>query len=102
MEVMSDDYLPVQVSIDHAAFQDPEPKLPFLQMMFMDMTMRLVIVCALPEEVKQQAISDIDEKLRNDKLKHRVAHVLPLAEVADAHEIIEQGDCRGCVLVTMN
>ncbi len=63
---------------------------------------KLVIVYAMPEEAKQQAISDIDEKLRNDKLKHRVAHVLPLAEVANAHEFIEQGDCRGCVLVTMN
>ena len=86
----------------YSSTQVPEPKLPFLKMMFMDLTMRLVIVYAMPEEAKQQAISDIDQKLKDGQLHHRVARVLPIGEIAVAHEIIEQGSCRGCVLVTMN
>ena len=86
----------------YSSTQVPEPKLPFLQMMFMDLTVRLVIVYAMPEEAKQQAVADIETKLRDGQVQHRLAHVLPLSEVAQAHGIIEQGDCRGCVLVTMD
>jgi NADPH:quinone reductase-like Zn-dependent oxidoreductase len=83
----------------YSSTQVPEPKLPFLKMMFMDLTMRLVIVYAMPEEAKQQAIADIEKALRDERLHHRIAHVLPLTEIADAHEIIEQGECRGCVIL---
>ena len=86
----------------YSSTQVPEPKLPFLKMMFMDLTMRLVIVYAMPEEAKQRAISDIDGRLRDGRLQHRVTHVLPLADIAVAHEIIEQGECRGCVVVAVN
>jgi NADPH:quinone reductase-like Zn-dependent oxidoreductase len=83
----------------YSSTQVPEPKLPFLKMMFMDLTMRLVIVYAMPEEAKRQAIADIDKSLRQERLQHRVAHVLPLADIAESHEIIELGNCRGCVVV---
>jgi NADPH:quinone reductase-like Zn-dependent oxidoreductase len=76
-----------------------EPKLPFYRMMFMDLLIRLVIVYAMPESAKQAAISDIDRALREDRLEHRIAHVLPLDEIVHAHELIEQGGFRGCVVV---
>jgi NADPH2:quinone reductase len=77
----------------------PEPKLPFVRMMFMDLQIRLVIVYAMPESAKQAAIADIDSALREERLQHRVAHVVPLEEIARAHELIEQGGFRGCVVV---
>jgi NADPH:quinone reductase-like Zn-dependent oxidoreductase len=77
----------------------PQPQLPFVRMMFMDLTIRMVIVYAMPESAKEQAIADIDQALRAGLLTHRVAHVLPLAESARANELIEQGGFRGCVLV---
>ncbi len=76
-----------------------EPKLPFYRMMFMDLLIRLVIVYAMPESAKQAAISDIDRALREDLLQHRISHVLGLDEIARAHELIEQGGFRGCVVV---
>jgi len=85
----------------YSSTQMPEPKLPFLKMMFMDLTIRLVIVYAMPEEAKRQAIVDIEMRLRDDQLQHRVTHALPLADIARAQEIIEQGDCRGCVVVML-
>ncbi len=86
----------------YSSTQVPEPKLPFLKMMFMDLTMRLVIVYAMPEAAKQQAIADIEQRLRDDQLKHRVSRALPLSEIARSHEIIEQGECRGCLVVAVD
>jgi len=85
----------------YSSTQVPEPKLPFVKMMFMDLMMRLVIVYAMPEEAKHQAVADIEQRLQKEQLQHRIAHALPLAEIARAHEIIEQGECRGCVVVTL-
>lgn len=83
----------------YSSTQVKEPKLPFIQMMFMDLTLRMVIVYAIPEEAKQQAISDIYSALSANKLIHRIAHTLPFEQMAKSHELIEQGGFRGCVVV---
>ncbi|MDZ7645535.1 MAG: NADPH:quinone reductase [Woeseiaceae bacterium] len=86
----------------YSSTQVPEPCLPFRDMMFMDLTIRMVIVYAMPETAKEQAVVDIARALRSGTLSHRVAHVLPLSEIARAHELIEQGTVRGCVVITMD
>ena len=83
----------------YSSTQVPRPRLPFYQMMYLDLRIRFVIVYAMPEEAKQQAIADIDEASRAGWLQHRVAHVLGLDEIAKAHELIENGGFRGCVVV---
>ena len=83
----------------YSSTQVPQPKLPFYRMMYQDLRIRLVIVYAMPEEAKQRAIADIDEALRAGTLQHRVAHVVELDEIAKAHELIENGGFRGCVVV---
>jgi len=84
----------------YSSMQVSEPKLPFFQMMYLDLTVRFVIVYAMPEEAKQQAIADINARLATDNLKHRVAHTVPFTDIARAHELIESGGFRGCVVVT--
>lgn len=76
-----------------------EPKIPFYRMMYMDLSIRLVIVYSMPEPAKQHAISDIAAWQEAGRLQHRVAHFVPLDEIARAHELIEQGGFRGCVVV---
>ena len=83
----------------YSSTQAPKPRLPFYQMMYLDLRIRFVIVYAMPEEAKQQAIADIDEASRAGRLQHRVAHVLGLDEIAKAHELIENGGFRGCVVI---
>ncbi|MFQ5547690.1 MAG: NADPH:quinone reductase [Woeseia sp.] len=83
----------------YSSTEIPEPRLPFLRMMFMDLTVRLVIVYAMPEEAKRRAISDIEKGLQSERLQHRIAHLISLDDIAQAHEIIERGDCRGCVVI---
>jgi NADPH:quinone reductase-like Zn-dependent oxidoreductase len=79
----------------------PEPSLPFRAMMFMDLTVRMVIVYAMPEMAKARAVADIQALLAEGGLQHRIAQTLPFAEMARAHEIIEDGSVRGCVVVTL-
>jgi NADPH:quinone reductase-like Zn-dependent oxidoreductase len=85
----------------YSSTQVPQPTLPFFQMMYLDLTVRLVIVYAMPEEAKEHAIRDIDSALREDRLVHRVAHIVPLEDIARAHELIEKGGFRGSVVVSI-
>ena len=78
----------------------PEPALPFRTMMFMDLTIRMVIVYAMPEEGTAQAIADTQGALIEGGLQHRIAETLQFDQMARAHEIIEEGSVRGCVVVT--
>lgn len=86
----------------YASGSDPEPRLPFFRMMYKDVTLRTVIVYAMPEAAKEQAIADIDERLVADRLQHRIARTLPLAEIATGNELIEQGAIRGAVLLSLD
>ena len=79
-----------------------EPTLPFIQMMFMDLTLRMVIVYAMPEAAKMEAIADTCELLEQGKLQHRIAHSLPFEQMGRAHELIEQGGFGGCVVVSID
>jgi NADPH:quinone reductase-like Zn-dependent oxidoreductase len=79
----------------------PEPALPFRTMMFMDLTVRMVIVYAMPEEAKAQAVAETQTALTGGSLQHRIAETLPFDQMARAHEIIEEGSARGCVVVTI-
>jgi len=79
-----------------------EPQLPFLQMMFMDLTIRMVLVYAMPEAAKSQAVADTCELLAQGKLQHRIAHSLPFEQMARSHELIEQGGFGGCVVVNID
>lgn len=80
----------------------PEPQLPFFQMMYKDLTIRLIIVYAMPEQAKQQAIADIAAALDEGRLTHRVARRLPLGEIAIGNELIEEGKIRGCVVLDID
>ena len=86
----------------YSSTQVTEPKLPFLKMMYKDITLHFVIVYAMPEDAKKQAIADINEALSAGTLQHRIAHTLPLEEIAKGNELIEQGAIRGAVVLTID
>ncbi|MDA3809602.1 MAG: NADPH:quinone reductase [Spirochaetaceae bacterium] len=79
----------------------PEPSLPFRRMMFMDLTLRMVIVYRMPEDAKDEAIAKTDEVLRNRAFSHRIAEILPLDQCVQAHKLIERGASRGVVLLSI-
>lgn len=76
-----------------------EPTLPFKTMMFMDLSIRMVIVYAMPEDAKIAAVADTQKALSENLLQHRIAHILPLEETARSHDLIEKGGFGGCVVI---
>ena len=85
----------------YSSTQVTQPTLPFLNMMYTDITLRMVIVYAMPEEAKIQAIEDISRALVSQSLQHRVAHLIALDNISRSHQLIEQGGFGGCVVLTM-
>ena len=85
----------------YSSAQDPTPAIPFYQMMYLSLTLHCVIVYAMPEEAKREAIQDINYELANNGLLHRIAKVVPFDEPVKAHELIEGGTLRGCVVITI-
>nr|WP_272211352.1 NADPH:quinone reductase [Marinicella sp. W31]MDC2877241.1 NADPH:quinone reductase [Marinicella sp. W31] len=81
---------------------EKEPQLPFLKMMYLDLTIRMVIVYAMPEEAKAHAISDIQDALEMGRLQHRIARLMPLSDCAVAHREIEDGKVRGSVVLAVD
>ena len=79
----------------------PEPTLPFFQLMYMDMNIRFIIVYAMPETAKQDAIAAIETALANGDLQHRIAATFPLQDIAAANELIEKGTIRGAVILNI-
>ena len=102
--------LPVSVEVlriggtiaTYASVQVPEPKLPFFQMMYKDLTIRMIIVYAMPDGAKDHAIADINKALSDGWLQHRVAHSMPLDDIVNGNELVERGESRGAVILTID
>jgi NADPH2:quinone reductase len=70
--------------------------------MYKDLTVRSIIVYAMPEAAKERAIDDIDKALSSNALQHRIAASIPLGEIVRGNEVIEQGSIRGAVILTID
>lgn len=86
----------------YSSSQIPEPRLPFYQLMYKDLAVRTIIVYAMPEDAKRHATADIGDALVNGTLLHRIAATLPLSDIVEASEVIEQGNIRGAVILTID
>lgn len=85
----------------YSSTQVPEPKLPFFRMMYLDLTIRCVIVYAMPESAKSMAITDLENALKHNQLTHQINAVLPLHDAVKAHELVESGKIRGSVILSI-
>jgi NADPH:quinone reductase-like Zn-dependent oxidoreductase len=54
------------------------------------------------ETAKEHAMADINRFLEEGKLKHRVAKSLSFTDIKKAHELIENANLRGSVVVNIN
>ncbi|MDG0978806.1 MAG: NADPH:quinone reductase [Halieaceae bacterium] len=86
----------------YSSTQIAAPQLPFRDMMFMDLTVRMVIVYAMPEAAKDAAVNDTFAALEAGWMQHRIAHRVPMNQPAKAHELIEQGGFGGCVVIEID
>ena len=75
----------------YASQSEPEPRIPFYQLMYRNLVVRFEIVFFMPEEAKSAAVSDITRLLGEGRLQHNVAEVFSLAQVIEAHQAVEAG-----------
>lgn len=102
--------LPVSVAVlkvggtiaAYGSGREPEPVLPFYRMMYKDLTLHTIIVYAMPDSAKDHAVADINSALSGGWLKHRIAHTLPLDDIAAGNEVVAAGDARGGVILVID
>lgn len=79
---------------------DPAPTMPFMPMMFKDLTLRMVLVYVLTPEARADTLARLGSFLETGQLSHAVAAEFPLDRTAEAHELVESAERRGTVVVT--
>ncbi|MFO1081573.1 MAG: NADPH:quinone reductase [Reyranellaceae bacterium] len=79
----------------------PEPSVPALALMFKAATVRFVQLGLAPLPVRQAAQRGVVDWLRSGTARHRLAALLPLERIAEAHERIESGERLGTVVLTI-
>ena len=77
----------------------PEPALPFYPLMRRGITIRTVLVFAMPPPAIRAATDHITRALQDDVLSHPIAARYPLTEISTAHDDVERGRRIGKVLL---
>jgi NADPH2:quinone reductase len=90
---------PGGVIATYASDAMPEPKVPFWPLLAKDLTVRFVLVYAMPLQAHAEAAHFITAALRAGALRHQVHKILPLSDIAAAHEATESMSHVGKVLV---
>ena len=88
------------IIVGYGSVQAPEPELPFLKMMFKNLTLSSILVYLLGDEEATAYAAIIGEMLERGALDARIQQVLPLAEAARAHRLVEAGDRSGAVILS--
>lgn len=83
----------------YGSMAEPEPKLPFYQMMFANQLLRTVLAYTIPKSARRQAEKDISNWLEDGSLAPPIAGEVPLSEIVGSHEAVEAGDRIGVTLV---
>jgi NADPH:quinone reductase len=79
---------------------DARPVIPYWELGFADITLRLLGSDDFPAQVKAEAANKLTDVLVEGTLTSRIAAVLPLGRIAEAHELVEAG-AGGRVLVEL-
>lgn len=83
----------------YASMSLPEPTIPFYPMMFNNVTLRLVLVYAMPDTAKRRAADDITLWATMGQPRFAIAGRFALAQAAMAHEMVEEGTKLGHVVL---
>ncbi len=79
----------------------PEIPVPFLPSILGNVTYRFFIVYNLSPTVRAHVQARLTEQLAQDRLRHNVVEQLPLEQIVQAHELIEQGSLLGNLVLTL-
>lgn len=81
--------------------QDTTPSLPFYELMFRSVELKLVFAYILPPIARSQANKDIVRAMKEDCLHPIIAKTFTLDEICDAHAAVESGNLIGNVVINI-
>jgi len=76
-----------------------EIRVPFSPAIRKGIRLNFFIVYDLPVDVRERAIADLSMLLEGNHLIHNIAARLPLAQIADAHDLVEKGRVNGNIIL---
>jgi NADPH2:quinone reductase len=79
----------------------PQFGLPFFPLIVKNVTLMFFIVYNLDDKDRQRAVSTLTTFLERGVLIHNIAERLPLEDIAQAHELVEQGRTLGNVVLSI-
>ncbi|MCO4824327.1 MAG: NADPH:quinone reductase [Amylibacter sp.] len=85
----------------YGSAQSFTPEIPFIQMMFKDLTLRTILVYILTPEARSETLTGLNKMLADSSLTHAVGATFTLDETVKAHELVESADKFGTVVVTL-
>lgn len=83
----------------YGSVKEPEPRIPFMSMMFKTITIDMVLIYLLPSLPRLAAIAKLHEALASRALRPPVQAIFALEDCARAHEAVEAGGRTGAVLL---
>ncbi|MEU4401178.1 NADPH:quinone reductase [Micromonospora orduensis] len=81
---------------------EAEPRIPFWPLGFKNVTVRFLSNDDFPEPANQAAAADLTAALVAGDLRYPIAARLPLAEIAQAHELVERASAGGRVVLDVD
>jgi NADPH2:quinone reductase len=85
----------------YASDAQPEPALRFYPFVMKNATIRTVLVYEVPQAARDSAARDINALIEIGRLKHQIGLTLPLAHIAEAHEVMEASRTVGKILLNV-
>lgn len=99
LELIGKTLAPNGVVATYASDAVPEPTIPFWPMVFLDATIRFVLVYVMSAEAHAEAVAGISAALEAGQLTHQIGRVLTLDDIVAAHESVERGDLGKTVIM---
>jgi NADPH:quinone reductase len=75
------------------------PALPFYDMLQKDMVVRCIFCSLMAAPLRAEGVRRLTQWMAEGRIIHSIGRVLPLEEIATAHELVERGEVIGKVLV---
>jgi len=77
----------------------PEIPVPFFPAILKNVRLQFFIVYNLSDADRKAGVAGVTALLGEDRLKHNIDGRLPLARIAEAHELVEGGKALGNVVI---
>jgi NADPH2:quinone reductase len=99
LEVTNRVLRPGGVIATYGSMADPNPSLPFYDMMFNGTTLRMFLVYLLAGEARAMVCRRVNAALESGAIRHAIAATYALDDTAAAHEAVESGKVIGNVVI---